>query len=204
MLVLKKTEHCVGMKIFQQERKNKSFGNDHSSYNFYITKDEFNQLIFRGYVYSKDIGYATLSTQDDILNVTIDWLDYGSNGDIRGFQDKISVPIGNVIEWYMSNEEQLKILEYQEIKNSIFKVYCPERVNQVVSENRLKRKFIKQMEHLQRMNFDSINLMSDFVDYSFYWEGFNNGKRTMNGGIIFHKDHSNPEDLNKGKYSMHT
>jgi Domain of unknown function (DUF4120) len=75
-------------------------------------------------------------------------------------------------------------------------VKCPEHlavVREFADRTGQRAQFEEKLEDLTKwVSADgyTVNLYTDFAPYSFYWEEIApNGKRSMNGGLIYHGQH---------------
>ena len=63
-----------------------------------------------------------------------------------------------------------------------------QRVRDFADKTHQREDLEKQLAYLTSFGEETwtVELFSDFAPYSFYWEEWNNDKRVMNGGLIYH------------------
>jgi hypothetical protein len=66
-------------------------------------------------------------------------------------------------------------------------------VQEFARKNNLFDNLTEQVARLMKMG--DIELYKDFAPYSFYFVCFNNGKRTLEGGLIFHSTEADKENF---------
>lgn len=184
---------------------NASFRFDNKSFRFLVLNSEIEELLAGEQIISKDIGnFLEAGINGDVIVFQITWLQ--SNGKhVKGEIEYFELDCQKFSDFWQSNQKSLKTLNTVSKKQTRLNVISIEKLRLVIKKNKkLRKKFTKKLSRLTSMCFDSIELMSDFGTYDFYWRGIENGKPSMNGGLIFHKDLQDPENLAKGKYSIHT
>lgn len=209
LIILEKRESTLSIQTIAND--NASFRYKARSSNFLILNSHIEDLIFRGSTIDRDIySFIEMYVSNDktILNIKITWLTGVGENKRKGEEERFSISFQKfMFFWHKEDMKELRIINLIEEYPPTFEFKCPERIHEVVSNKFLKRKFIKALKHFQftRNRPEKLVFMSDFVKYSFYWEEYSaEGKRQMNGGLILHPDYSDPENLEKAKYSTHT
>lgn len=211
MIRFGKREHTTSIQTIAKD--NASFRYSGRSNNFLIITEKLDKLMNgeEEVIMDKDIySYIRIYKTSDssglwILVFEIAWLNSSGNK-LMGEIERFAIDYEKfAMFYYDDNKTEWKTLDKPEVKRRTkMQVECPERLREVVTNPLLKRRFIKQIMSLNNWDFETLYLCTDYVPYSFYWYAMTNGKRDMNGGIIFHKDHYEPENLRKGKYQIHT
>lgn len=201
---LSKTDKCI---VVQTVRVDGSDRKIVKSSHFYIAKPEFEELLNTGRVVSKDIYSFMLAHYDRELNrieFEFSWLE--SNGfTLSGKIERTCIKADEVIRWLSSNKEELSVILASESRNGRIVVNAGKTIKAILGNKIVKRKFIKAISSISISNGRSYWFSDDFSDFSLYFVVRNSiGEMCYNGGLIFHKDYKEPENLSKGYYSMHT
>lgn len=204
----RKATYCVGIQTVAKD--DAYFRYKGRSSEFLVLKEKFDELINgeTKTIMDKDISNyirVNKNTFDNSLEFEITWLSEDGRNNVRGKIERFEIDINDFNNFYNSDEEDFVTLNKPKKKRkTITEFQCNEKVKSVILNPALKRGFIKQLMRLQEWGFDSLVVYGDYMDYSFYWEGYIDNKRNMNGGVIFHKDNAEPENLYKGRYQIHT
>lgn len=200
-----KSENCITVQTLCKDNAQHRYRNRSSS--FYFLKEEL-KLVIAGVkqcIYSKDgYSWAEVCKRERVVEFQIYWLHsngYSINGDI----EYITVDYKKLFDWFYSDGESMKVLHIDSTRKTPKFVFKESKMLKKVLENDMvRKKFVKHITHFMNYDADEILFYDDFCDYSFGWTEMRNGKRIMNGGLIFHKDYDAPENLSKGKYGVHT
>jgi hypothetical protein len=147
-------------------------------------------------------SFISMNRDDDFLHINIYWLE--SNGhEIYGYPDQLYIKWDNFKDWFLSGEDKYNALSENPGLLPKLVFHCPGRLHEVLDNPIVKKKFTKAIIEFQNYaSYDKINFYSDFMPYSFYWEGSYKDRRGMCGGLIYHM--YGQDDVEKGKYSVHT
>lgn len=170
---------------------------------FLVNRSVINELLDaqKGAVrYESDCGdYAMITRLENSLQFCIAWLNYSSNGDVKGFRQDITVPL-------------LKLRLALDFSESVKHLYIPAppratidarpaaaTIRKIVQNKRVRRAFSKAMRDCFRWPGDTVTLYRD-GEYSFFFttaSGF-----PKNGGLILHEGTKNGHPYIY--YSIHT
>lgn len=178
---------------------------------FYISREVLKTAIKKGYAIDKDIyNFAEISCLHDenLIKVVFSWLDGSGTGILAGRREEILLNGQEFTRWLKSKNTEYKALSLERgnVPNKVVITDSARDVlKNILGDKDIKKKFVKAFSQAFLRNADRIYyLYSDFVENSFVWVEEVGGKRGIVGGLIFRTDRSNPTDLRKASYSMHT
>lgn len=191
-------------------RDNATFRYRSKSNTFYLSVNKlYKALATDETVFDKDIyNFAeVLCLKDkDLFKFTFTWLE--SNGhSMRGEQENVYIKCSDFMKWYVGKEPVFKALSIQLEKPSrvVFTDSGNYQLKEVLKNPVVKKKFRKAITRF--LNYPDgrvTEVYNDYSKYSFSWQELHEGRRGINGGLIFHKDYSDPDNFKKGHYSIHT
>jgi hypothetical protein len=221
LIICGKTEHCITIQSLIRDKND--YKNRKRSNHFYFLKEEIEKVFEeertkdfardRYHIIARDgYSFADIYTHDGVIEFQISWLenfstfsDTGRNISLKGEIESIRIDYDTFYNWYYSDSETLKALHVESTRRTPkFTFYESKRLKEILANDTVRKKFIKRVLYFKNYDADEIKFYDDFVDYSFEWCEWRDGQRGINGGLIFHKDYDNPEDLAKGYYGVHT
>lgn len=203
LISISRSENCIIFRTISKDGAN--FRYKCKSSHFYALKSEIENALNGGYAITRDIcSFAVIRKLDDMLNIDFTWLE--SNGHkVEGAIESVYINLYEFIQWYYSDSEEYKTLNCDKHRTPKIKFVQTESLSKVLANSEVRRKFIKKLMEFQNYKAGTrIDIYNDWSDYSFYWIEYAGDKKSMNGGLIFHRDYNEPENLKKGYYGVHT
>lgn len=215
MLVLKKLENCIEAYIVSKDKS------PSERKTCLILPTKFRQAFAdtTDRIIDKDINnFIEINTNSLLNTLTLNfyWLDMCMGGtEIKGEYERITVPFDKVKTWieFISENfpewKKLRVLE-KEQKTPQLKFHdllFPQKdgLKNIVQNKTIKHKLNKILrKHFNHFGAKRIEIYYE-GNYDFGFEIVNcSNKIEMIGGIIFHRDSEEPNNLKKGYYSVHT
>jgi len=194
LIKIRRLEHCISFQIV------KKIGNNIiKSSDFLITKNEINRLINDKYLISKDIhNFASINIHENKLNIEFYWLNSSINGiQVKGNIEYITIDYNKFVNWYNTNQSQLKLLETIEVSKVKINFINSKNLKEALTDKKLKKNLLSLLLNMQKSyNIDQIDIYDDSYMNSFYFCKYKTSKFISNGGIIYNK--------NSHDYSIHT
>jgi hypothetical protein len=184
----------------------------YESKSFYIQADDIHRAVIseRCRVIVKD-GYSFCdlwyNKKSEKLEMRFSLLNCSCNGNfLKGRQITVEVSYSKMSAWYaLGTDEPYKELHKDAPETGKLEIGNHDYLKKIIENPVVRKKFRKAIVNLVGWNKEiTTHLYSDFSDYSFYFVKMRGEKRDDNGGLIFHKDYKNPDDLSLGRYSIHT
>lgn len=193
-----RNENTIDMVVYDKINKR--------SNHFYILNDEIQSVFDKNDILTKDIySYCRISKKEDKIYFNIDWLERCGNNKLQGYTQNFTISANKFVQWYESQEVQYVCISLNENKTAKFDVRSEKNLKEILNDKTLRKKFTKGIQRLMCWQGETIELYDDFVDHSFYFvEKDKDNNRVMNGGLIFHKDFDERENIKKGYYQVHT
>jgi hypothetical protein len=222
MIKLEKTENCITLRTFSKARYNSQtkeyedkgyLSKPHSgSQTFYVPKNLMLEgLLKTGSLITKDchsfckISIFNPDGKNPVIDIELTWLD--SNGsNCRGVIERLYIDYQKFLEFISNdNTENLSLLDIDYDINPKVILKSSSNLKNVINNRVVRKKFGKIMMRMKNKQCDKIDITDDWYnEFSFYFAVYTDDKCLYNGGIIFHKDNKNPQDLHYGNYSIHT
>jgi hypothetical protein len=198
LIKFSRNENTIAMQVYDKINKKSS--------NFYLLKSKIQDVLDGKEMIDRDIwSYCSIWKRENAMNFRVDWLEGAGGFKLEGYTQNFTISTSKFIEWYESEEEKYTCISINENKTAKFDVRCEKNLHEVINNKILKKKFTKGIQKLMCWQGETIELYDDWAEHSFYFvEKDKNNQRVMNGGMIFHHDYDEKDNLKKGYYGIHT
>lgn len=194
-LKLTRSENCIMFQVLENIGTTVKRSPIFYTSKLYIENDIRNLKDSRGFFDGDDT--LRLYQEDELTFIRLRFFDNKSGYNFYIYTSKLADFI------FGSSEMALIPVTRPTIKSKIV-LQSRKNLGDILQNKMLKKKFGRAIARLADCNNEEVHVSDDFVDFSFYFVKYYKGERSYNGGLIFHKDYTNPTDLSKGKYSVHT
>ena len=178
---------------------------------FIILKKELQRLEEKKYLITKDIhSYAELRLCDavggaKVLELSFTWLKDAGRDNVSGYTERVRLPY-EPFRSYAAGEEEVadgtrwRLLSIPEQNRPKLEFHSRKNLKAVVGNPILRHKLGKFLDqHFNWYNYERI-VLTDYLPYSFFFEGYMvQGAKTC-GGVILHGE----ENIQTAKYGIHT
>lgn len=180
---------------------------------FYFSLEKLLQAIKTGQqvIDSDLLNFCNIFCKKNTMIIQFTWLKQGANQACRAWQEIIYLQLHPFVSWLTDGTKGVyrTLDQNNEGKSNrlIFNGSAQQILRNILSKPIIRRKFLKalQSEFMRNSMGHVIEFYSDYDKYSFFWqEKRANGDSYMHGGLIFHRDRSDYDNLEKAKYSIHT
>ena len=172
------------------------------SKHFYVSHRKIMELQTKHYIIVKDLSFAVFfhDNTNDTLRIEFYWINYDGLGDFKGYIQYVNIKYSDFIYFVNSNSTEYKAISIPESFSPKITFKSSRNLHEIVSNKLIRRKLSKFLR--DRFNWASTEIIffDDFVPYSFNFREYQNGKESMLGGLILHRQ----EDMSKAYYSIHT
>ena len=156
-------------------------------------------------VYDTDLSSFTginYLQKEEIIYFHFTFLNSIGNNKISGERISLYIPALPFLEFFTEYKpgSTFKILNYIDHRPARINFHLPK--GYILSMPKMiKKKLKKGIMQLSNYREEEIDIFPDFAPYSFFWRCKNS---SLHGGLIFHHDYEDYNNLSKGYYSVHT
>lgn len=200
--IKKKASNHIDITLFSKEfNSRKEFGK------LMFSREQINEaLAYPGkIVYDTDLfnsaGICYIEKNKTIyFNFT--FLHSIGNNKVEGKRESIYIPALPFMNFFAEYKpcSTLKLLNYIDHKPPKLHFHLPKGYITNMPKT-VKKKLKKGIMNLYYLRNEEIDVFPDFSPYSFFWKDRNS---SYCGGLIFHHDYEDYNNLSKGYYSIHT
>jgi len=198
----KKASNYVNINLYSREfNSKKEFGE------FMFSREQINEaLAYPGkMVYDMVLhdfaGICYLNKTEQIY-FTFTFLHSAGNNKVEGRRESVYIPAISFLDFFTEYKpgSTLRLLNYIDHKPTRIIFHLPK--GYILSMPKMiKKKLKKGIMQLSNYREEEIDIFPDFAPYSFFWRCKNS---SLHGGLIFHHDYKDYNNLSKGYYSIHT
>ncbi len=185
MVKLVRTDSSVQLYTIQRGQKKNGM--------FVLLNKEVRGFLDQGYLAVFDLSHVAEFRQiGNYAEIQLRWGHNYTSATLECDIEWVKIPFETIKSaYYMEPGQAVYALDSYNKPNHVKIVFQSSdgRLREVLDSKDTRRKFIRAITAFQNWSGEKITFWPDYMDNSFYWEETHDGRRVMNGGLIWHGDH---------------